>query len=254
MLDGIDEGWFVFDTGAGVMVLDSKVAAKHNLPCIGSEAADGVTSSSVLKICQGGSFQLGPLTLNHPTYMQGDMSALSSAFELPIAGICGYDFISCAAIYIDVKIGTMGIYEPGKVTLPPGAHWIALDFDEDTPSIICQFEGDRTGIFELDTGSNSALDFLSPAVEKFGLLEGRSLTSGQGGSGGGLAVTYQTGEIEWFEFAGRRYNKLLAGFQLTKRGTFACPFFEGFIGMKLMMRSRVIFDYQKSRMAAIPYS
>ena len=253
VLDGVEEGWFVFDTGAGVMVIDSKIASKHDSPTIGSEVTVGVTSSSDLKVCQGISFQLGPLSLENPTYMLGDMTSLSKGFGMPIAGICGYDLISRASFEIDVRAGTMGIYPPGRAPLPKGAKWIPLGFDEDTPSILCRFEGDRVGTFSVDTGSNSTVDFLAPATETLGLTKGRALTSTSGGSGGSPAVAYEMGPVAYFDFAGVRYKELSVGFQHTNHGTFACPFFEGFIGMKLMARSRLLLDYQKQRMAAIPY-
>lgn len=247
-LNGVDEGWFIFDSGADVMVLDPKITEKYAVPAIGGESTSGVVKSSMMKISQGLSFTLGPLTLKRPSYFQMDLAGIGQALRMNVVGICGYDFISRAGIDIDTVRGKMGIYPPGKAPLPKGATWQPFTFHSNIPNVKCTFEGDHSGYFNIDTGSDSAVDFCSPAVDQFKLLEGRTLVNGMTGGAGGSAAS-KGGPMDWFVFAGRRFEKLRMGYQLTKEGAFASPYFDGNIGMGILGRGRLVFDYRAGRMA-----
>jgi len=74
----------------------------------------------------------------------------------------------------------------------------------------------------------------------------KSITGGAGGT-----AESKAGTVEWFQFAGQRFTKLDAGFQQTKKGAFASPFFDGNLGMLLLGKGRLLLDYRKSRLAMI---
>lgn len=107
---------------------------------------------------------------------------------------------------------------------------------------------DRRGFFKLDTGSGSTVDFCSPAVARYGLLRDRSLGTAKTGGVGGDAES-RTGTIAFFELAGRRFERVSVGFQITKKGAFASPFFDGNVGVGLLGASRLVLDYRRSRLA-----
>ena len=117
----------------------------------------------------------------------------------------------------------------------------------------CGFGPGRAGTFAIDTGSGSAVDFFSPTVEKFDLLKDRAVTTGMTGGAGGTAAS-KSGKIEWFEFAGKRFDQLTVGFQLTKKGVYASPFFDGNIGEGVFRNGRLVLDYRRSRLAFLPES
>ena len=250
-LNGRDEGWFFFDTGADCMVIDSRLAEKYRLPAIGSEFNAGVVATSRMSICEGMRFQLGPITLTRPTYYEMDMAPFSAAFGIPVAGICGYDYISRGSFDIDLGKKTIEVWEPGRAPLPTGAKWVPFTFNSNVPCVPCGFAPNHTGFFAVDTGSGSAVDFCSPAVEKYDMLKGREVVSGYTGGAGGAAES-KGGTIEWFEFAGHRFEHLGAGFQLTKKGAFASPYFDGNIGEGILRNGRLILDYRRSRLAFAP--
>jgi hypothetical protein len=249
-LDGQDDGWFFFDSGADCMVLDNQVAERHGFAAIGSELTAGIVATSNMKICQADNFQLGPVTLKRPVFYEMDMSGMSAALGVKVAGVCGYDYISRASFDIDCKAGKFLVYEPGKVPLPHDANWIGFDFKGNVPCLSCKFAPDREGDFKLDTGSMSAVDFCSPTVERFGMLKDGNATSFVTGGAGGSAES-KLGTIGWFELAGRRYVNFNVGLQITKKGEFASPFFEGNIGIALISNRRFLFDYRRSRVAFV---
>jgi len=250
-LNGKDEGWFFFDTGADVMVIDPKVAAKFVKGPIGSDSTAGVVGTLKTDVFKGIDFELGPVKLNGATFIGLDTEPFTKAFGIPVAGVVGYDFMSRVMISIDPKKDTISFYAPGSFSLPNGVNWTTFVFNSNVPSVKCKFEGDRVGQFNLDTGSGSTVDFCSPAVEKLKLLDNRKVTSSMTGGAGGASES-KFGKIDWFDFLGKRFDKPAAGFQITKKGVFASPFFDGNIGMGFMGKVQMVFDYANRRLAIIP--
>ena len=250
LLNGNDDGWFFLDTGAEVMVLDPAIAKKYGAKTVGKENVSGVVGSVTTEFVQGIEFQLGPATLKNPTYMQLDMTDFSKALGIKLAGICGYDLIGRLSLDIDPSRNMIGVYQPGKAPLPDGAAWTNFVFHGSVPSLICKFEGDHDGLFSLDTGSGSTVDFFSPTVKKFELLKDRKVANSRTGGAGGSTIS-KTGTVEWFQIGSKRFEKPRATFQITDKGAFASPFADGNIGMGFLGKFRMILDYQSSRIAFI---
>ena len=249
-LDGKDEGWWFLDTGAEVMVIDPEVARAHNMKVVGNDSVSGVVASVKTNFSKGVEFQLGPVTIKNSSYMELDMKPFSEGLGIKLAGICGYDYIGRATLDIDPKKNTIGVYPSGTMTLPDSTSWTPFLFHGNMPSLSCQFEGNHDGLFSLDTGSGSTVDFFSPAVTKYNLLKDREINTVMTGGAGGASES-KTGTLDWFIVANKRFQKPTVGFQITTKGGFASPFVDGNIGMGFMSNFRMILDYQKSRLAMI---
>jgi len=248
-INGKDVGWFFLDTGADVMCIDPKVAQEDGFAKLGTDTTAGVVAVVKLGVVRGQSFQLGPVTIKNPTFYAFDMTPFQ-AFGIKVSGICGYDFLARTVLDIDPKGLKMAIYEPAKAPEIQDAQWENLTFNGDTPCIQCGFEGDRHGVFSLDTGSSSTVDLFSPIVAKLGLLRGRETTSVNTGGAGGSAVSH-TGTISYFEVGGHRFDKPTVGLQVTKQGVFASPYLAGNVGMGFLGHFKLVFDYQRSRIGFI---
>ena len=249
-LDGKDEGWWFLDTGAEVMVIDPGVARSHNMKVVGNESVSGVVANIKTNFSKGVAFNLGPVTIKNSSYMELDMKPFADALGLKLAGICGYDFISRVSLDIDPKRTTIGVQPSGKSGIPTESKWTSFLFHGNIPSLICQYEANHEGLFCLDTGSGSTVDFFSPAVTKYDLLKDRKVNSVMTGGAGGASES-KTGTLEWFTFGPKRFEKPNVGFQTTTKGGFASPFADGNIGMEFIGHFRVVLDYQASRLALI---
>ncbi|HLK58980.1 MAG TPA: aspartyl protease family protein [Chthonomonadaceae bacterium] len=249
-VNGEELGWFFLDTGADVMCIDPSVVKNQNLPVVGSDDVAGVVGVSHLRICRAGTLQLGPVKIQDPIFLELDMAPFAQAFKLPIVGICGYDFLARASLDIDPKADSIRIGKPGAIALPEGAKWTRIRFHANTPCFECAFAANEKGLFSLDTGSNSTVDFFSPAVEKYHLLENRQTQKAQTGGAGGNAESL-TGSIAWFDLGSIRIENPRVGFQLTKIGAFSSPYLVGNIGMGFMGKYRLVLDYQNERVAFV---
>ena len=250
LINGKDEGWFFLDTGAEVMVLDPEIAKKNNAKTVGKEVVSGVVGSVTTDFVEGIEFQLGPATIRKSSYMLLDMTEFSKVLGVKLAGICGFDFIGRVSMDIDPAKATIGVHPSGKASLPKDAAWTQFLYHGNIPAITCMFEGDRQGVFSLDTGSGSTVDFFSPTVTKYELLKDRKVTSVQTGGAGGSAES-KVGIMEWFTFGPKKFEKPRVGFQIADKGAFASPYADGNIGMGFMGKFRMILDYENSRLAFI---
>ena len=253
LVDGQDVGWFFLDTGAGAMVLDAAAATKLGVTKIGNTVAAGVVATVDTPISRAKLFRLGPVSIANPTFLELDLTAIGRVFKLQLGGICGYDFLARVGLDIDARTPSISVYPPGKAVLPSAAFWTQFEFTGNLMCLKCHYEGGHDGIFTIDTGSGSTVDFMSPTVEKFDLLTDRQTLTVQVGGAGGAAAG-KTGKLDWFEIAGNRVSGLNVGFELTKTGVYASPYLIGNIGAgHPKVASTSSLDYRNQRLSLAPY-
>ena len=251
-VDGKDVGWFFFDTGADTTCIDSTVAKQLGLETIGSASVAGVVAVAQYQFGRAKSLQVGPMTLANPLFLELDLAGFSKMLGLPIGGICGYDdLIGWAAFKLDLHANTLRVLRPGAPEMA-AAEWTPFEFEGNTPCLTCRFEGDHSSIFKIDTGSASTVDFFSPAVRQFHLLNRKGLKKSMSGGAGGSAASF-SGTIGWFELCGKRFLKPVVGFQTTIKGVFSSTYEGGNVGMGFLGQFHsLIFDYANQRIAFEP--
>ena len=121
--------------------------------------------------------------------------------------------------------------------------WLLLDFIDRTPAVRTRLEGNRSGLFQVDTGAAGAVDFYKQFVDETRLLDGRA-TREQVSTGAGGDFTLLAGTLAWIDFGGRRFRNVEVGFR-TAAGREG----GGVIGRELLAPFRTIFDYRKLRIA-----
>lgn len=252
LVNGKDVGWFFLDTGAGAMVITPKVADSLGMPALGKIAADGIGGTVQGRFRKGSSFQLGGMTVQDPTYIELDLDFLAPAFDVKIAGICGYDVFQRAVVEMDIPNGSVWLYDPAKYTLPKqgDAKWRELYLQERNACVECTFEGNRKAIFKLDTGDAETVTFHAPTVTRLKLLEGRETRATQNGGVGGL-VAAREGKIGWFKIGDYRFENPIAGFSLADKGAFTDIYTAGNVGATFLTPFRVVFDYPHKRIAFV---
>ena len=102
------------DQPAGSMVIDPKVADQLGLPKLGEVLTVGIGGKATASFRQGKRFELGPLKLRNPVYIELDLSFLEPIFGRKIGGVVGYDVLArCVA---EVETGTPFIDNFSKQT------------------------------------------------------------------------------------------------------------------------------------------
>ncbi|MFO0985479.1 MAG: retropepsin-like aspartic protease [Planctomycetota bacterium] len=240
LVNGEDLAPFLFDTGAGVTVIDRAAADRLELPALGKVWIGGGGASTPLsRLRRADTLSLGPLTIERPFFTEMDLAPFQAAVGAPIAGICGYDLLARAVIAIDLAAPSVAIHDPDTYRLEAGASWQELVIHDRHPHVRCRFEGDREGLFRLDTGAAQvSLIFHSPAVKEQDLLAGRETEPANGMFGAGGEIGARAGVLEWLELGGRRFSRTRVHFALDERGAVADPYSTGNLGGEVPRRVR----------------
>ena len=253
---GEPRGWFAFDTGAAASAVDPAVVEACGFESLGEVRLQGAGAGAVTaRLVAGGPLTLGPLELERLHMVEtGLMQELASLVgeESIIAGILGWDVLAQSVVEMDLVEGRILLHDPSRYRLPDGGHWEPLVLHRKHPFVRARFEGEREGLFCLDAGAGSmSVVFHTPTVDALGLLEGRETQAIEAyGAGGALAL--EAGSLAWFEVAGRRLEEPTVLFSRDDHGAFADTDSAGNLGQAFFDHVRVVFDYQRARVAYVP--
>lgn len=249
LIDGEDRGWFIFDTGAGINVLDTTTAKALACREVGSVPAVGTVGSVNSPLLRAKSMTLGPVTIEDPLFIGVDFSGISAALGENIAGVIGFPVIWRAVTEIDSEQGAVSLHDPA-LRDQLAVEWSPLTLYNRHSCMPASFEG-HDGVFVLDTGAgSSSVIFHAPATERLGLLKGRETTDSMLGGVGGFSGA-KAGEVKWFELAGVRFENLPVRFATESKGAMADAYLLGNIGGALLKGRVLIVDYQAGRFALV---
>lgn len=249
-INGQQPGWFIFDTGAGATVLDAATAKDLNIDAFGEIQVGGVGGAVASPILLPESLTLGPVTIERPMVITLDLAMISAAIKEKIVGIVGYDVLSRVITVYDKAEGRIELHDPS--TYNAVHNWQTLFIFGRRPHVEAELEGHK-GVFMLDTGANSALTVHAPAVRKFNMLEGRTMTEGKVGGSGGI-VTVKRGEVRDLVLAGKKYPKLKAEFAITEGDSFDDEDAFGNIGAGVIKDFVLVLDYTRERISLVPHA
>jgi hypothetical protein len=254
LLEGESRGPFVLDTGAGITVIDRRVADELVLETLGTTVAIGVVGSTTSDYRRGERFQLGPLVLADPIYGDLDLGFLPPAGSRRLAGIVGYDLFARCVVELEPATPRVVLHDPARFELT-GAAWQPLVLHQNQPCVRARYEARPgvviEGLFRLDSGASGTLTFHTPAVEAHRLLEGRTVRETRVGGVGGSAPAL-AGELAWFELAGQRFERPQVEFSRVSEGAFADLYTDGNIGLDFLQGFRIVLDYGDRRIALVP--
>jgi outer membrane lipoprotein-sorting protein len=249
LIDGKDVGWFHFDTGADAMMIDNRIADELQMPIIAESkvvAADGNQRSVTIR--KGKTFQLGRVTIKDPVYVAGDLSNMNAPAGEKRAGFCGYPLL--ARVIVEVIDGgkSVALYDPSTYRLSKGK-WEDLSLIDFTPSVTAHLEGNRQGLFMLDTGASGTVYINSKFSKEQKLLEGRKTVDATVSSSGG-DFKNAVGSLEWFELAGYKFMNPKVSFRIAGVG-YEAEGVAGVVGRVFMRPFKVVFNYPERRIAFV---
>jgi hypothetical protein len=244
---GKDIGWFIFDTGAGENVLDTRAVKDYEFKTFGNIPAVGVGGAIKATLCRPSSLKLGPLTMREPLAVVMDLAFLDPFMGVKIGGIIGYGTLARCVAEVDLTGAKISLHDPAAYRLR-GGKWTPLIVYDGVPCVPGKFE-DHEGFFRLDTGAGGhPVAFHAPTVRRKGLLDGRKTSHAQVGGVGGMKGA-RAGRVTSLEFGGKRHEDVSAVFAVESAGAFADSYIDANIGVALIGTSRIVLDYPNSRIA-----
>jgi hypothetical protein len=247
IVDGRDVGWFHFDTGSDTMQIDTKLADELKMPVLGKSQTRGADGRPMdVTIRQGKTFQLGRVTFRNPIFLASDMTGKNAPPGEKRAGYVGYPLLARVVVEVTGGGKSIALYEPKSYKLGKGK-WQQLSYIDLTPAVNCRLEGNREGLFQLDTGHVGTVTFYDKYIKDEKLLEGRKVKE-EAAIGAGGTFQELTGTIEWFELAGYKFKNPEAGFRvagMSREGG------AGVVGREFLSVFKIVFDYPDRRIAFI---
>lgn len=248
-VNGSEPTWFIFDSGAGAMTIDSALADKLGLPTLGHIAAGGAGGEERAEFRRAERFEMGPMAIEGLNFIALDLSGLSPYFGVELGGIVGFCALQRCVAETDLAGAAVSIHDPRTYELARGV-WEPLVLESRHPCARGEFEG-RSALFKLDTGAaNLSVTFHAPAVREMGLLEGRE-TAPSMAAGVGGAVPTRAGELADFTLGGHRFERPRASFATEQKGAFANASVAGTIGGELLRPFVLVTDYHNGRIALV---
>lgn len=251
LINGREAGNFIVDTGTGTLAITQRMARQLGLSTFGEVHATSISGGHTLstRFSRGSSFQLGPLKIKDPVFVQIGIDKLLKDAE----GLCGYDIFYGSIVEMSHRDRTLSLFDPADYEASPqarGLQWQRMYLYDRVPHMLGKING-REVLLMLDTGAaGPGLMFPSSAVQGFDDQPAADMPA-TFGRGRTLYVSQaEYGNVQNFEIAGCSFTDLTAlvpsktGQQMGLSGYCA-----GVVCAEMLKYFTIVFDYANCRMA-----
>jgi len=228
---------FIYDSGAGMTVMDKSLAEDLGLSLQGEIAGGGVGENSVeVELATGITIGMPGIEVLDQTVGVIDIkTVLEGRIGCRVDGIIGFGFITQFVTEIDYANQRLGLYDPETFDYQGDGVVIPMGMDGSTPRIEAVVKGygeePVTGYFTLDTGSGGCISMARPFAEKNSIVESMPKTAtSSGGFGVGGTTSSVFGRLESVQLGGLVFRDPVVSISLDKAGAGADQNTAGLIG------------------------
>ncbi|UCF04466.1 MAG: aspartyl protease family protein [bacterium] len=237
---------FLLDSGAGMTVIDSTLAAMLELPSGGTLTglgAGGVANFSMTRIP---ALYLRGVEFSTQSVISYPLTRFRERFtDIEFTGILGYDFLSRFTTHIDFEGKTISLYEPDSTPPSPSDAVIDAPLIHNILSFTGRVNGSHSGTFLLDTGANSSV-LRKEFVKEHDLADPDQLPRiAVIGAGGREEVALR--RFDSFEVGGIVIEQPVFAIAREPAGIGAFDGISGIIGNDILERFTVILDYKHQK-------
>jgi predicted aspartyl protease len=242
---------FLLDTGSSGTTIDDSLRQRLALRPVGAGTGSGAGESRVgYATVHLDSIALGRITLDAMDVPSFDDSLLSRAIGFPhFDGVLGAELFKDHVVSIDAARAQLSVQDAEQFQPGVGAASTKITFNADDMPVV---DGAVNGIaarFEVDTGDRSSLTLFGPFWRAHGLdtAVGPTVTA-MTGFGAGGPIRGIVGRATSFSIGGVEVPAPVTRLSLQKAGAFTRADYAGSIGMGILKRFVVSFDYPHHRM------
>ena len=140
LIDGIDVGPFILDTGASGLVI-TKAAAEKLAACasFGEVFVSGVSGKVPCRFRRASELRLGPLLVDRPVFMEMALGGIVSGAADPVAGIVGFDAFKSAVVEVGPGGAPVRIYDPSTFKAHEKWAWHEIALVSNVPHAYATF-------------------------------------------------------------------------------------------------------------------
>jgi len=242
----------MLDTGYSVNMLSRELTVALGLKRIGQITVVGIAGEESADQFEGVTFTLGGAS-----YKPRRVAALPASYQRHWRkrdGVLGAGFFRRFVVEIDPQAKKVLLREPETFRYSGSGEIVPFKFQQSTPivegAIILPDRAPVHGRFEIDTGCDGGLCLGSDYVEANHLLESSGRTESAGRQGFGGDTRTKIGRVPKFRLGSQMIEKPLTNFFLE--GSPVDQGLAGHIGLEVLRRFKVVFDYSRERMILEP--
>ena len=241
-------GWFVFDSGAGITVMDSLFAVSN-----GIEKFDTIVSKSSGKnvpVVKNSTFSFDSIKICDIDVRIIQTNQLSSVVGKKIDGVIGYDLLSKLTIEVNYANKTLSFFDPTSFIYQGNGEKLPMFLNENhwplVPAELSQKDNTVRGDIIVDTGGLMALSLSSDQLSENTIIY--PISFGINGAGSSSRI----GRVGSFRFGNYIVRDAIAGFpakENTKGDYISNSVSEsglGTIGGDVLTKFTLTFDYHRS--------
>ncbi len=241
---------FIFDTGAGVTVLDRKAAAKLDLVITGKGKLNTSGKSVEAITSFPNQLQLGPNILDNVSLEIISLEHLSDYLGLPLGGVIGYDLLKEFVVETDIDQGQMRLFDPADFCYSgPGAEMEVIPMDYNHFGLELSFRQKKKSevikaSFKIDTAFEDYLILHNSTLKRYGLLEDKKYKELSSFGAEATLVTNFQGKLREVTLAGKKWKNVKCVFEVDPITIRAREKTEsdGFIGQELLLDFNITYD------------
>ncbi len=250
-VDGAGPFAFILDTGASGTSIDDTLMKRLKLKSVGGGQTSGAGEKTVgyetvhLKSLTVGDLELGPMD---PMSLDGQPLARVVGFQ-HFDGVLGDELFARHVVTIDAGKAQMTVEDPAGFAPGPASIRVPMALNSDQMPVIDAAIDGVAGRYVVDTGDRSSLTILGPYWRAHGLDRqiGQTVTA-MTGYGIGGPIRGIVGRPASFALGGVAVPPPVTRLSLQKAGAFASGDYAGSIGMGILKRFVVSFDYANKAM------
>ena len=234
---------FLLDSGAGNVLLDTRVARAAGLIEEGTLEASGASRTGGLHVAKLPELAVGNGKLHDLVVATVDLGG-STAGTFRIDGILGSPFFAQAVVKLDYANLAMTFGAPG--TMQPTGSAMPLELDRELPEVTLRLNNSVDGEFVVDTGNSAEVLLYRPFVDRNpGVVPFSTTQHNSYGLGGEPRRTEP--RLDELNVAGIPMYHQDVDVMLATRGAFADRFSSGNIGLGLLKNFVLTFDEPNER-------
>ncbi len=250
-VDGAPPADFIYDTGAGITVLDSAYAARLGLRGAGSLQAQGGAAGGSAAFAS-----LGTLRITAPdsdgvelqdvrAVLVNVNATLAPFFWRDCAGIIGANVITQFVNCIDFDRRQLALVDPKSFRYTGSGTAVPMTLTGGTPVVTVRVNGGLEGGARLDIGSDAVLDLHTPFVKRHRLIESARRSVAIMGAGIGGAFQSRLARMRSVEIGPYTLRDPLVGLSTVEGGALASEDYIGNLGNGFLDQFVVTLDYDR---------
>lgn len=241
---------FLFDTGAGITVIDSNISIKINLSI--SDTISIGTAGKTIKseLSELNQVRLGKmLILNNVSIATMDLSHLSKYLKTNVDGVIGNELLQNLVTETNIDALKMSFYNFENYKY----------IDNGTPYELIGLESGHLGIpfeivvqkgsspimmiFKIDTAADNYFTFHNETVTKYNLLENKRRLKPKQGFGVDATVSKNlSGKIAKAEFGGKTFKNLPVVFEVDPLNSTSKRLANGLVGQSVLINFNITYN------------